>query len=253
MTGWAYWTGCSAEKRIPLWIRKRKRLLQRCRPPSHSRHLHLRQRKKKNPCCKTHRNIPMMLLPSETDITDTEIILEEPDSQPFDSSSSVSVPPLPQRTWDDVTQRKLDRYFNRLRELYPDGVITRLNTGHKKLAERGAQLRSLLGMEGELDNFFALGGFTYCRTGGGRPPLPLTDADCERIHAHIRQLFPEGVPVVMAIRDADHRLYLDLRAVARREGKKLADLSAGKRADVTEKSSGKRYRSLIRRMMTRLS
>lgn len=96
--------------------------------------------------------------PSETDITDTEIILEEPDSQPFDSSSSVSVPPLPQRTWDDVTQRKLDRYFNRLRELYPDGVITRLNTGHKKLAERGAQLRSLLGMEGELDNFFALGG-----------------------------------------------------------------------------------------------
>ena len=43
------------------------------------------------------------------------------------------------------------------------------------------------------------------------------------IHAHIRQLFPEGVPVVMAIRDADHRLYLDLRAVARREGKKLAD------------------------------
>lgn len=103
------------------------------------------------------------------------------------------------------------------------GVITRLNTGHKKLAERGAQLRSLLGMEGELDNFFALGGFTYCRTGGGRPPLPLTDADCERIHAHIRQLFPEGVPVVMAIRDADHRLYLDLRAVARREGKKLAD------------------------------
>ena len=78
-------------------------------------------------------------------------------------------------------------------------------------------------MEGELDNFFALGGFTYCRTNGGRPPLPLTDADCERIHAHIRQLFPEGVPVVMAIRDADHRLYLDLRAVARREGKKLAD------------------------------
>lgn len=161
---------------------------------------------------------------SEPDTTDTEIILEEPDSHPFVSSpSSVSAPPLPQRIWDDVTQRKLDRYFNRLRELYPDGVITRLNTGHKKLAERGAQLRSLLGMEGELDNFFALGGFTYCRTSGGRPPLPLTDADCERIHAHIRQLFPEGVPVVMAIRDADHRLYLDLRAVARREGKKLAD------------------------------
>ena len=78
-------------------------------------------------------------------------------------------------------------------------------------------------MEGELDAFFALGGFTYCRKGGGRPPLPLTDADCEAMHARIRLLFPDGVPLVMAVREADHRLYLDLRAVARREGKTLGD------------------------------
>ena len=144
---------------------------------------------------------------------------EEEDEPP----ESTPPPVPPQRTWDDVTQRKLDRYFARLREIYPDGVISRLNTGHKKLAERGAQLRSQLEMEGELDAFFALGGFTYCRMTGGRPPLPLTEADCETMQTRIRQLFPEGVPVVMAVREADHRLYLDLRAVARREGKNVGE------------------------------
>lgn len=147
-----------------------------------------------------------------------------PEATPAEENPADAPPPAsPQREWDAVTQRKLDRYFARLREIYPDGVIARLNTGHKKLAERGAQLRRLLGMEGELDAFFALGGFTYCRKGGGRPPLPLTDADCEAMHARIRLLFPDGVPLVMAVREADHRLYLDLRAVARREGKTLGD------------------------------
>ena len=113
--------------------------------------------------------------------------------------------------------KRMHTYFARLEELYPDKVIVRLNTGHKKLAERGAELRRLAGMEGELDRFFALGGFAYQRSGGGRPPLPLTDADCETMRAKIRELFPDGVPVVMAVRDADSRLYLDLRAVARRE------------------------------------
>ena len=51
----------------------------------------------------------------------------------------------------------------------------------------------------------------------------LPDADCEAMHARIRLLFPDGVPLVMAVREADHRLYLDLRAVARREGKTLGD------------------------------
>ena len=84
-----------------------------------------------------------------------------PEATPAEENPADAPPPAsPQREWDAVTQRKLDRYFARLREIYPDGVIARLNTGHKKLAERGAQLRRLLGMEGELDAFFALGGFT---------------------------------------------------------------------------------------------
>lgn len=170
-------------------------------------------------------------VPDQPDIAVTEPasshLQDSPPPAPpeAEEESSAETAPLstPPRNWDEVTQRKLDRYFARLRECYPDGVITRLNTGHKKLAERGAQLRSQLGMEGELDAFFALGGFTYCRKGGGRPPLPLTDADCEAMRARIRQLFPGGVPLVMAVRDADHRLYLDLRAVARREGKTVGD------------------------------
>ena len=120
-------------------------------------------------------------------------------------------------------QNKLNSYFARLREVYPDGEVSRLNTGHKKLAERGAALRKLIGMEGDLDGFFALGGFTYRRSGGGRPPLPLTEEDCLALHRRIRELFPGGVPVVMAVRDADHRAFLDLRAVARREGVNVGD------------------------------
>lgn len=115
----------------------------------------------------------------------------------------------------DALQRKLDRYFARLREIYPDGVIVRLNTGHKKLAERGAQLRRLTGEEGDLDAFFARGGFTYQRSTGGRPSLSLEDVAA--VEGRVRALFPEGVPTAMALRDTDHRLYLDLRALARRD------------------------------------
>lgn len=120
-------------------------------------------------------------------------------------------------TADAKLQKRLDTYFARLREIYPDGVISHFNTGHKKLAERGAELRRLLEMDGDLDGFFALGGFTYQRSNGGRPPLPLSDEDEKVVINRIKTLFPEGVPVVMAIRDADHRLYLNLRALARRE------------------------------------
>lgn len=115
----------------------------------------------------------------------------------------------------EALQRKLDRYFARLREIYPDGVIVRLNTGHKKLAERGAQLRRLTGEEGDLDAFFARGGFTYQRSAGGRPSLSFEDVAA--VETRVRELFPEGAPTAMAVRDADHRLYLDLRALARRD------------------------------------
>ena len=124
---------------------------------------------------------------------------------------------------DAKLQKRLDAYFMRLREIYPDGVISHFNTGHKKLAERGAELRRLLEMDGDLDGFFAMGGFTYQRSNGGRPPLPLSAEDEKAVISRIKELFPDGVPVVMAVRDADHRLYLNLRALARRENRTVGD------------------------------
>lgn len=137
----------------------------------------------------------------------------QPESTPavVEAAAPVAAPALT----EEALQRKLDRYFARLREIYPDGVITRLNTGHKKLAERGAELRRLTGDEGDLDAFFARGGFTYQRTKGGRPSAAA--GDTAEVEARVKAAFPQGVPTAMALRDADHRLYLDLRAIARRE------------------------------------
>ena len=125
--------------------------------------------------------------------------------------------------WSDVTQRKLDRYFARMRQVYPDGVIVRLNTGQKKLAERGAQLRREIGMEGRLDDFFALGDFTYRRSEGGRPSVVKTDRQQEGLLRDLQAAFPQGVPSVAAVQQADHRLYLNLRAAARRDQCTMTD------------------------------
>jgi hypothetical protein len=99
---------------------------------------------------------------------------------------------------------------------FPDGVVVRLNTGHKKLAERGAELRRLIGYEGRLDEFFALGGFTYQRSTGGRPSLP--QEQTASVEDRLREAFPDDVPTVLAVQQADHRLYLDLRSAARKAG-----------------------------------
>jgi len=116
--------------------------------------------------------------------------------------------------WGDHLQKRLDTYFARLRRDFPDGVVVRLNTQHKKLAERGAELRRLIGYEGKLDEFFALGGFTYQRSVGGRPSLP--QEQTASVEDRLREAFPDDVPTVRAVQQADRRLYLDLRAAARK-------------------------------------
>lgn len=116
--------------------------------------------------------------------------------------------------WGAHLQKRLDTYFARLRQDFPDGMVVRLNTQHKKLAERGAELRRLIGYEGRLDEFFALGGFTYQRSVGGRPSLP--QEQTASVEDRLRATFPDDVPTVLAVQQADHRLYLDLRAAARK-------------------------------------
>ena len=143
--------------------------------------------------------------------------VEEPVAAPAAPAEEAAAP------WSDVTQRKLDRYFARMRQVYPDGVIVRLNTGQKKLAERGAQLRREIGMEGRLDEFFALGEFTYRRSEGGRPSVVKTDRQQEGLLRDLQAAFPQGVPSVAAVQQADHRLYLNLRAAARRDQCTMTD------------------------------
>lgn len=139
-----------------------------------------------------------------------EAVVEEVVEAPV-AQASEDVPP-----WGAHLQKRLDTYFARLRVDFPDGVVVRLNTGHKKLAERGAELRRLIGYEGRLDEFFALGGFTYQRSTGGRPSLP--QEQTASVEDRLREAFPDDVPTVLAVQQADHRLYLDLRAAARKAG-----------------------------------
>lgn len=146
------------------------------------------------------------------------------EKKPPETAAPVRPVPEPEKTepalptaFPEGLQKRLDTYFARLRQEYPDGEIRRLNTGHKKLAERGAELRRLIGYEGKLDEFFALGGFTYCRSVGGRPSLPAEITDS--VEDRLRVQFPEDVPTVLAVKQADPRLYLDLRAAARKQGR----------------------------------
>lgn len=141
---------------------------------------------------------------------------EEPAAVAEETAEDVTAESAEEAPWGAHLQKRLDTYFARLRREFPDGCIVRLNTGHKKLAERGAELRRLIGYEGRLDEFFRLGGFTYQRSVGGRPSLPAEQT--ASVEERLRAAFPEDVPTVLAVQKADHRLYLDLRAAARRAG-----------------------------------
>lgn len=152
--------------------------------------------------------------------------ITEPTAEPAADSAEADAQEV---VIDAHLQKRLDTYFARLRQDFPDGNIVRLNTQHKKLAERGAELRRLCGYEGKLDEFFALGGFTYQRSAGGRPSLPADQT--ASVEARLRAQFPEDVPTVLAVQQADHRLYLDLRAVARRENCTVGEYLDRFRAD----------------------
>jgi hypothetical protein len=49
---------------------------------------------------------------------------------------------------------------------------------------------------------------------GGRPSLP--QEQTASVEDRLRAAFPDDVPTVLAVQQADHRLYLDLRAAARK-------------------------------------
>lgn len=145
-----------------------------------------------------------------------EVVAEVPEEAAEEVAEDTAEAEEAAPPWGDHLQKRLDTYFARLRQDFPDGQVSGLNTKHKKLAERGAELRRLIGYEGQLDEFFALGGFTYHRRTGGRPTLPASQTDS--VEDRLRVQFPDDVPTVLAVQQTDHRLYLDLRAAARRAG-----------------------------------
>lgn len=151
-----------------------------------------------------------------TPATVKEPAVKKPVSPP--AANAPSPTPTPAPAFDAGLQKKLDRYFDRLRAVYPNGVISRLNTGQKKLAERGAQLRHMCGMENQLDEFFALGGFTYERTAGGRPRNVQNATAQTALITEVKSLFPNGVSSAAELNRADHALYLRLRSAARLSG-----------------------------------
>lgn len=134
-----------------------------------------------------------------------------------ESSKAKVVSNEPQPEFDPTIQKKLDRYFKRLWQIYPDGIIVRLNTGQKKLAERGSQLRHMIHWEQDLDSFFALGGFTYQRSESGRPPTLKNEDDLSKLLRDLQKVFPDGVSSVASVDKANHKLYLKLRSAARKE------------------------------------
>lgn len=150
------------------------------------------------------------------------------EQSPLEPTAKPAMPPAQDpaaevSAFDEALQAKLDRYFARLRAVYPSGVISHLNTGQKKLAERGAKLRKLCGMENELDAFFALGGFTYERSVGGRPRnvQTATVSACSTMVAEIRSLFPNGITSAAELDRFNHALYLQLRCAARLSGETI--------------------------------
>lgn len=172
---------------------------------------------------------PQTVAPAAQETTKTEEVAEEVTAPAQPEAANETAPAAEKAApaveaaeatadapWGAHLQKRLDTYFARLRQDFPDGVVVRLNTQHKKLAERGAELRRLIGYEGKLDEFFALGGFTYQRSVGGRPSLP--QEQTASVEDRLRAAFPDDVPTVLAVQQADHRLYLDLRAAARKAG-----------------------------------
>ena len=178
---------------------------------------------------------PTVPVKHHSDVTPQSVPIPKPTPKPAEpletTMTSVTAPAVFETpktnvatsNFEPVLQRKLDRYFERMRAVYPSGVISRLNTGQKKLAERGAQLRRMCGMENELDAFFALGGFTYERTAGGRPRNVQNPAAQTALVTEVKALFPNGIPSAAALDRADHSLYLRLRSAARLSGQTLTD------------------------------
>jgi len=84
-----------------------------------------------------------------TEIAVTETVEEAAPAEetvPAAAETPAASEAAPEAPWGAHLQKRLDTYFTRLRQDFPDGVVVRLNTQHKKLA--------VSGLDKLLDHFF---------------------------------------------------------------------------------------------------
>ena len=98
--------------------------------------------------------------------------------------------PASQTTFPPALEKRLNTFFDRLLESYPDRVVIHFNRDHKKLAERGTELRRLAGYGEDNDKFFSDFGFTYVNALKQKTDSHGTYED---LVARLREAFPDGI------------------------------------------------------------
>lgn len=86
--------------------------------------------------------------------------------------------------------KRLNTFFDRLDECYPDRVVIHFNRDHKKLAERGTELRRLAGYGDDNEKFFSDFGFTYVNALKQKTDSHGTYED---LIARLKAAFPDGI------------------------------------------------------------
>ena len=98
--------------------------------------------------------------------------------------------PASETEFPPALSKRLNTFFDRLAESYPDKVVIHFNRDHKKLAERGTELRRLAGYGEDNERFFSDFGFTYVNALKQKTDSHGTYEDLiERLKA----AFPDGI------------------------------------------------------------
>lgn len=91
---------------------------------------------------------------------------------------------------DAHTMKRLETFFDRLLEAYPERVVIHFNRDFKKLAERGTALRRLAGYGEDNEAFFADFGFTYINALQRQAE---SHGTYEELVARLKEAYPDGI------------------------------------------------------------
>ena len=91
---------------------------------------------------------------------------------------------------DARTMKRLETFFERLLEAYPERVVIHFNRDFNKLAERGTALRRLAGYGEDNEAFFADFGFTYINALQRQAE---SHGTYEELVARLKEAYPDGI------------------------------------------------------------